>query len=670
MLVGPVFTREVVTAPRRGRFYVARAAYIGGLLLLIGTAWQVLAGTQDVRNIGDMARFGSIVFQILAPLQLALALFFSALLAASAVALEKDRKTLVLLLLTRLTNAELVLGKLLASMLNVLMLLAAAVPLFMFVALFGGVAFAQIARVMAVTLVTALAAGSLGSTLALWREKTFQALALTVLLMVIWLGAGEAVRQGVFGAAWAGVPTTEWAAAVSPLHATLEATRAENLAEGDWGGLGSPVYAFLGVAGGIIVVLNALAIGLVRVWNPSREATAKVEEEVARHSIWGAEYDLEHERSEEEIAAGEGVSRAALSGHAALATYGADDGIAATATAGEASEGGLSALMAPARKSVADLASAAIRRRELARAREQTGAIAPRGRTRHVWDNPIIWREMRTWCYGRKIVAIKLGYLALVAAAWAALYVMAHGERGLTLAGGGLALIPLFVVSLILVNAQAVTSLTAERDVKALDLLLVTDLTPPEFIFGKLGGALFNAKEMIAAPLLLCGYLWWLRELNTELFVYLAIGLAVMNAFVAVLGLHAGMTYGNSRQAIGVSLGTVFFLFIGVATCMRIMVAFPGEFHLQIVPFAALAFGGGIGLYVALGVRNPSPAIFLASFACPFATFYAITSFMLEKPLAVLLATVLTYGFTTAAMLVPAVAEFDVATGRTSGGEE
>lgn len=661
MLVGPVFTREVVTAPRRGRFYIARGAYVGGLLLLVSTAWQVLAGTQDVRNIGDMARFGAIVFQILAPLQLALALFFSALLAASAVALEKDRKTLILLLITRLTNSELVLGKLLASMLNVLMLLAACGPLFMLVALFGGVSFGQIARVLAVTLVTALAAGSLGSTLALWREKTFQALALTVLLIVIWLGAGEAVRQGVFGDSWAGIATVEWAAALSPLHATLEATRAENLAEGDWGLLGSPVFAFLALAGGLTVALNAVAIALVRVWNPSREATARTEEEGSRASIWGVEYDLAREAGEEGAAVRETVEWAAGGvASAAGSGYGGADQLAESGTA--------AAL--PARRSVADLASAAVRRREAVRALAEAGAAPRRGRTREVWDNPIIWREMRTWCYGRKILAIKVGYLLLVAAAWVALYAMAHGERGLTLAGAGLALIPLFVVSLILVNAQAVTTLTAERDAKALDLLLVTDLTAPEFIFGKLGGALFNAKEMIVAPLLLCGYLWWLEALDTELLAYLLIGLAVMNAFVAVLGLHAGMTYGNSRQAIGVSLGTVFFLFIGVATCMRIMYAFPGEFHLQIVPFAALAFGGGIGLYLALGVRNPSPAIFLASFACPFATFYAITSFMLDKPLAVLLATVLTYCFTTAAMLVPALAEFDVATGRTSGGEE
>jgi hypothetical protein len=172
LLIGPVFTREVVTAPRRSRLYVSRAAYVAGLLVLMCTAWLLLAGTQVVRNVGDMARFGAMLFQILAPLQLALAIFFSALLAASAVTQEKDRRTLVLLLLTNLSNSELVLGKLLASLLGGLVLLAAALPLFMLSVLFGGVSFEQIARAFGVTLATAVVAGSIGSLLALWREKT------------------------------------------------------------------------------------------------------------------------------------------------------------------------------------------------------------------------------------------------------------------------------------------------------------------------------------------------------------------------------------------------------------------------------------------------------------------------------------------------------------------
>ena len=83
MLVGPVFGREFVTAPRRVRFYAAPTAYVFALFLLLCTAWQVLAGTQDVRNVGDLARIGAVVFQILAPLHLTVVSFLSAARAAA-----------------------------------------------------------------------------------------------------------------------------------------------------------------------------------------------------------------------------------------------------------------------------------------------------------------------------------------------------------------------------------------------------------------------------------------------------------------------------------------------------------------------------------------------------------------------------------------------------------
>jgi hypothetical protein len=61
-------------------------------------------------------------------------------------------------------------------------------------------------------------------------------------------------------------------------------------------------------------------------------------------------------------------------------------------------------------------------------------------------------------------------------------------------------------------------------------------------------------------------------------------------------------------------------------------------------------------------------AIGLASFLCPVATFYAIASFLLRPPhtLAVFLVTAVVYGFFAAAMMIPAICEFDVATGRTT----
>ncbi|OHB82742.1 MAG: hypothetical protein A2V98_16220 [Planctomycetes bacterium RBG_16_64_12] len=605
MLIGPVFGRELVVAPRRARLYVARTVYGLLMLFLISTAWLILTGTQLVRDLGDLARFGSLLFPILAQLQLALAVFFSALLSASAVAQEKDRRTLVLLLLTRLSNSELVLGKLLASLLNVLVLVAAAVPLFMLTALFGGVSFEQIARVFAVTFASIIVCGSLGSTVALWREKTFQALAMTVLVLVLWLAVWKIVATGAVFESWLGVSCQTWAAGFSPWEAIIEAARPYVQAEPAIGPLATSVNLFLLVAVVTTVLLNGVAVGMVRVWNPSRESRAATREEDTwrRESIWGAEHDA-------------------------------------------------------ARPGAEGFASA-----------DQAGPADKVVRTRHVWDNPIIWREIRTWAYGRKILIVRLAYLVLFALSAASLYWMVESGSFAPKGGGAMALAALFLLSLVLVNAQAVTSLTSERDGRALDLLLVSDLTPKEFVYGKLGGAFYNTKEMIVLPMSLCAYLWYAGAVGLEDLVYLLVGSGVLYGFVAMLGVHAGMAYDNSRSAIGTSLGTVFFLFLGVATCMRIMLAFSGQFEVQL-PFLGLIVFGGAGLYLALGVRNPSTAIGLASFACPLVTFYAITSFFMNQNHLAFVAMVVAYGFTTIAMLIPAIDEFDVATGRTTIGEQ
>lgn len=616
MLIGPVFTREVAIAPRRSRIYVARTAYGIGLLILMATAWQVLTGTQVVRDVGDLARFGTILLQILAPLQLALAVFFSAMLAASAVSQEKDRKTLVLLLLTNLSNSELVLGKLLASLLHVLVLATASLPLFVLATWFGGVSIDQVARVFVVTLVTVMACGSLGSLIALWREKTFQALAMTVLILVLWLGAWEMVGSGALGARWLGWDTRQLALAFSPWHAVLEATRptvVDGTSVASIAGAavrGIEPFVLAGMA--ITLALNGVAVAMVRVWNPSRETQPATREDETwnRESIWGAEFDArqEAERSEDS----ETVEQA---------------------------EG------------------------------ERPRTTPVRTRTREVWDNPVVWREIRTWAYGRKILIVRLVYLVLFALVAVSLYLGAAGGEAVAVETVAKALVPLLFLSLVLVNTQAVTSLTSERDGKALDLLLVSDLTPREFVFGKLGGAFYNTKEMVLLPAAMCGWLWWAEILSLETLIYMLLGLGVLYAFVAVLGVHAGMQYANSRTAIGISLGTVFFLVVGVGTCMRMMVAFSGAFEAQFQPFFVFMVGGGVGLYVSLGARNPSKAIGVASFLCPLATFYAMTSFLLEKPYLAFIATAAAYGFTTVAMLIPAIDEFDVATGRTTIGE-
>ncbi len=601
-----------MTAPRRPRLYLYRALYVTALFVLMGTGWLVLAGTQPIRNVGDLSRYGGAMFQVLAPLQLAVLTFFAALGAAAGVSQEKDRRTLVLLLLTRLTNAELVVGKLSAALLSVCSMLLAGIPAFLLVTLFGGVSLDQVITAYAVTAATVLAAGAVGCTMALWREKTFQSLALTVLLLVLWATVWE-----VGAVASAGSPAGWWIGLhrvcemLSPLRALSAAVFPDVRYAAWWQ---TPAWWYVGTTTLVGLAVLGLGVARVRRWNPSREVRPAISEEEGELStIW----------SMEEAALAERVE-AARADHV-----------------------------------------------DAERDREDV-------RHRRVWDWPILWREVCTWAYGRKIVVVRLAYLCLAALAWIALRYAAQpavGEDARSLVEmippAARVLGPFFLISLVIINSLAVTSITNERDGQSLDLLLATDLSPRDFVLGKLLGVLWVTKEMVAAPLVLVAYLGFTGQLSPENTLFVEVALVVLTVFSAMLGIHYGMHYAGSRTAVLVSLGTVFFLFLGVVTCMVIMVSFQGSFQQQLAPFLAFIGGGGIGLYVALGIRNPSAAIALASILLPFATFFAITGFLLgHQELSVFSVVTAAYGFTIAALLVPAIYAFDIAMGRTKGGEE
>jgi len=626
LFVGPVFTREAAVTPRRTKFYIYRTVYVAALFLLMCTAWLILAGTQVVASVGDMARFGAGIFQVLAPVQLGLVIFFSAFSAAGAVAQEKDRKTLILLLMTRLSNSELVLGKLLASLIHVMVMVICAAPVFCALFLFGGVSPGQVVRVLIVTLITALAAGSIGSTIALWREKTFQTLALTAMLIVVLLATSWVVSQRMLFDQLLGISAADWGTAMNPIWAVMEAANPFPAAEGNLAHVGGLVGLHVLVMGAGIVIINGIAIALVRVWNPSREARRGKQMETAQEeSIWGAEHDMEK----------------------------LEDNAVSTG-----------ALSADKEKRRSEHVDARTRKTE--------------SKHREVWENPILWRETQTWAYGRKVLIIKFVYLLLAAAATFMLYNMVatntavyRGDQiGTMIPPIAWGLVPLYLISLVIVNALAVTSITNERDGQAIDLLLVTDLTPKEFVFGKLWGVMWVTREMILVPLAVTVYLWLFGAMKGSSFFFVSGGYAVMIFFVTMLGLHSGMTYANSRSAIGVSLGTVFFLFLGVITCILLMISFTDSFQVQLFPFLGFIAGGGLGLWVALGHRNRSLALLTTAFVVPIATFHAITTFLLGDGLPVFVVTVLAYGFGTVAMLIPAISHFDMEIGRRSGADD
>ena len=227
-------------------------------------------------------------------------------------------------------------------------------------------------------------------------------------------------------------------------------------------------------------------------------------------------------------------------------------------------------------------------------------------------------------------------------------------------------LLGLGILSLILINAQGVTALTSERDTGALDLLLVTELSPKQFIYGKLFGVLYNTKEMVVLPILLIVWFAISGQMSWENSFYAIVDGLLLAHFSAMLGLHSAITYTNSRAAVANSLGTIFFLMVGIGICAWLIVLSDRQFARQLLSFLIFIGAGSVALFASLGSKNPSRAIALVALLTPFWSFYCVISLINEDILAAFLFSVGIYGFALLAMLVPSVSDFDIALGRTS----
>jgi hypothetical protein len=289
---------------------------------------------------------------------------------------------------------------------------------------------------------------------------------------------------------------------------------------------------------------------------------------------------------------------------------------------------------------------------------------------RRVWSNPVLWREIRTRAYGTRPVLIKLGYFLVFLILLWSLYTAASSPTDPRLRFKlAWPIVPMCVLSLLLVNAQAVTAVTSERDLKSIDLLLCTDLSPREFVYGKLLGIFYNTKEMVLAPILALSLALGWQQLDPVAWLYCVVTLLVFFAFAAVLGIHAALRYDSSRAALANSLGTMFLLFVGMLICLYLILLSGGRFEAQWGSFILFIVLGSIGLWISLSANAPSNAISLTASIAPVATFYCLVGFIVGDRTAPFLVSTAVYSFAVASLLVPLLSEFDVATGRTTADE-
>ena len=184
-----VLAKELRTRMRGRRAAVVITVYL--LLLSTLGGMMLYSQLQELRlglNPGMAASVGLQLFGTLSQVQLFLVIFIVPGLTGPAIAGERDRQTLELLLSTQVSALWIVLGKLLASLSYVFLLMVASLPLFSLVFLFGGVSPGQVALAFVISLVSALTLGAIGVFLSVLIRRgptaTVIAYAVTFMLLI------------------------------------------------------------------------------------------------------------------------------------------------------------------------------------------------------------------------------------------------------------------------------------------------------------------------------------------------------------------------------------------------------------------------------------------------------------------------------------------------------
>jgi ABC-type transport system involved in multi-copper enzyme maturation permease subunit len=238
-LFGPILAYDLVRHARRSRTYRDRCAYLALLLVVLCIAVGLIRDLPRGRlsfgagpsaaSVEQTARVTEGFFYTFLVVQFALTLVLTPAYVAPAIAEEKERKTLEFLLTTDLYSREIVLGKLLARLGQVALLLLAGLPVLGAVQFLGGVEPELVFAGFAATALTAQSLAGVAMFASVCASRTRQAVVAAYVMPALYLVfcvAGDAlVDFGVaspiplFGGGLSAADCVHAFQCGSPLHA-------------------------------------------------------------------------------------------------------------------------------------------------------------------------------------------------------------------------------------------------------------------------------------------------------------------------------------------------------------------------------------------------------------------------------------------------------------------
>ncbi len=233
--MNPVLARELKQRMRGRHTWVVLTLYLAVLAVIL--RWVFVTASRDTSfggiNLVGSAGVGRAVFQWLLFFMLLLVCFIVPGLTAAAISGERERQTLVSLQISLLRPRSIVLGKLLASLAFVVLLVVASLPLVTIPFLVGGVSASEVAQGLVMVLATAVVLACLALMCSALLRRTQGAtvlaygmtLALVLGTLVVY-GAQQIPRPA------GSVRPRPWILALNPFAATADVVEGRSSASG------------------------------------------------------------------------------------------------------------------------------------------------------------------------------------------------------------------------------------------------------------------------------------------------------------------------------------------------------------------------------------------------------------------------------------------------------
>jgi ABC-type transport system involved in multi-copper enzyme maturation permease subunit len=184
--LGPVFCYECLANSRRWQTYALRSVGVAALLFAMTTI--AMSSMQRAGNSArEYANLGEAYFIAMIGVELFLVLLVAPAATAGAICLDRGRGTLAHMLMTDLSDAEIVLGKLAARLVPVFGLVACTWPVLALSSLLGGIDPIALTLAFAIILAVAVLGCTMALALSVWANKSHEVILATYAVFIVGL---------------------------------------------------------------------------------------------------------------------------------------------------------------------------------------------------------------------------------------------------------------------------------------------------------------------------------------------------------------------------------------------------------------------------------------------------------------------------------------------------